>query len=237
MTETRFPRKLHELEQEFAALADEIPESPEKRALSLLHGIVMEVRRDLERERSADEGGLTLRDVADLWQSARAMEGEAVNTPLAPGTVAPDFALPDASGRLVRLSDFRGQPVVLVFYPLDWSPGCSRQLDLYQQELDEFRKRNAQILAVSVDSIYSHGAWAAVRGLEFPLLADFEPKGAVAKQYGAYRDEDGFSERALCVIDPEGVIRYSHVSPYLHHVPDLDELLEAIDEPRLAAVA
>jgi len=237
MTETRFPRKLHELEQEFAALADEIPESPEKRALSLLHGIVMEVRRDLERERSADEGGLTLRDVADLWQSAPAMEGQAVNTPLAPGTVAPDFALPDASGRLVRLSDFRGQPVVLVFYPLDWSPGCSRQLDLYQQELDEFRKRNAQILAVSVDSIYSHGAWAAVRGLEFPLLSDFHPKGEVAKRYSAWREQDGFSERALYVIDPEGVIRYSHVSPYLHHVPDLDELLEAIDEPRLAAVA
>jgi peroxiredoxin len=236
MSKTVFPRTLDELEQEFAALADEIPESPEKRALSVLHGIVMEVRRDLERDCPAEGGGvLTLRDVADLWRSAPAMEGEAVNTPLAPGTIAPDFALPDASGRPIRLSDFRGRPVVLVFYPLDWSPGCSQQLDLYQQELEEFNRRNAQLLAVSVDSIYSHGVWAAVRGIEFPLLSDFHPKGEVAKRYSVWREQDGFCERALYVIDPQGVIGYSHVSPYLHHVPDLDELLEAIGEPCRAA--
>jgi peroxiredoxin len=232
--ETRFPNRLHELEQEFTALSGEIPESPEKRALSVLHGIVMEVWRNLERKRAtfADRGP-TVDEVADLWRSAPAMQGEAVNAPLAPGTEAPDFALPDASGQLVRLTDFRGRPVVLVFYPLDWSPGCSQQLDLYQQEIEEFRKRDAQILAVSVDSIYSHGAWAAVRGIEFPLLADFHPKGEIAKQYSVWREQDGFSERALYVIDAEGVIRYSHVSPYLHHVPDLDELLEAVDETRL----
>jgi peroxiredoxin len=236
MSKTVFPQTLDELEQEFAALADEIPESPEKRALSVLHGIVMEVRRDLERDCPEEgDGGLTLRDVADLWRSAPAMEGEAVNTPLAPGTIAPDFALPDASGRPIRLSDFRGRPVVLVFYPLDWSPGCSQQLDLYQQELEEFNRRNAQLLAVSVDSIYSHGVWAAVRGIEFPLLSDFHPKGEVAKRYSVWREQDGFSERALYVIDPQGVIGYSHVSPYLHHVPDLDELLEAIGEPCRAA--
>jgi peroxiredoxin len=236
MSKTVFPRTLDELEQEFAALADEIPESPEKRALSVLHGIVMEVRRDLERDCPEEgDGVLTLRDVADLWRSAPAMEGEAVNTPLAPGTIAPDFALPDASGRPIRLSDFRGRPVVLVFYPLDWSPGCSQQLDLYQQELEEFNRRNAQLLAVSVDSIYSHGVWAAVRGIEFPLLSDFHPKGEVAKRYSVWREQDGFSERALYVIDPQGVIGYSHVSPYLHHVPDLDELLEAIGEPCRAA--
>jgi peroxiredoxin len=236
MSKTVFPRTLDELEQEFAALADEIPESPEKRALSVLHGIVMEVRRDLERDcPEVGDGVLTLRDVADLWRSAPAMEGEAVNTPLAPGTIAPDFALPDASGRPIRLSDFRGRPVVLVFYPLDWSPGCSQQLDLYQQELEEFNRRNAQLLAVSVDSVYSHGAWAAVRGIEFPLLSDFHPKGEVAKRYSVWREQDGFSERALYVIDPQGVIGYSHVSPYLHHVPDLDELLEAIGEPCRAA--
>jgi peroxiredoxin len=236
MSKTVFPRTLDELEQEFAALADEIPESPEKRALSVLHGIVMEVRRDLERDCPEEgDGVLTLRDVADLWRSAPAMEGEAVNTPLAPGTIAPDFALPDASGRPIRLSDFRGRPVVLVFYPLDWSPGCSQQLDLYQQELEEFNRRNAQLLAVSVDSIYSHGVWAAVRGIEFPLLSDFHPKGEVAKRYSVWREQDGFSERALYVIDPQGVIGYSHVSPYLHHVPDVDELLEAIGEPCRAA--
>jgi peroxiredoxin len=225
---------LHELEQEFAALAGEIPESPQKRALSLLHAIVMEVWRILEREHPAPaEHGLTVRDIADLWRSAPAMEAKAVSTPLPPATEAPDFTLPDASGQPVRLSDFRGRPVVLAFYPLDWSPGCSQQLDLYQQELEEFRKRNAQILAVSVDSVYSHGAWAAVRGIEFPLLSDFHPKGEVAKRYSVWREQDGFSERALYVIDPEGVIRYSHVSPYLHHVPDIDEFLQAVAETGL----
>ena len=129
----------------------------------------------------------------------------------------------------MRLSDFRGRPVVLVFYPLDWSPGCSQQLDLYEQELEEFRSRGAQVLAVSVDSIYSHGAWAAVRGISFPLLADFQPKGEVARRYGVWREQDGFSERALYVVDPAGWIAYAHVSPYLHHIPDIYELLEALD--------
>jgi peroxiredoxin len=231
MSKTVFPQTLDELEQEFAALADEIPESPEKRALSVLHGIVMEVRRDLERDCPEEgDGVLTLRDVADLWRSAPAMEGEAVNTPLAPGTIAPDFALPDASGRPIRLSDFRGRPVVLVFYPLDWSPGCSQQLDLYQQELDEFRSRGAEVVAISVDSLYSHGAWAAVRGITFPLLADFHPKGAVARDYSVWREPDGFSERALYVIEPNGMIAYSHVAPFVHHVPDIYELLQVLDE-------
>lgn len=228
MPDTSYPRALHELEQQFAALAPEIPDGPQKQALSVLHGIVMEVWRGLERDRMP-QTGLPVADIADLWQGAPPMEGKAVGNPLPTGCEAPDFALPDASGELVRLSDFRGRPVVLVFYPLDWSPGCSRQLDLYQQELDEFERRGAQLLAVSVDSIYSHGAWAAVRGVEFPLLADFHPKGEVAKRYGVWREADGFSERALYVIDPHGQIAWSHVSPYVHHVPDIYELLDAVD--------
>jgi peroxiredoxin len=229
-----FPRALHELEQEFARLASEIPDGAEKQALSVLHGIVMEVWRSLERDRMP-ASGVTLQDVADLWQGAPAMEGEAQSEPLPVGSEAPDFALPDASGQLVRLSDFRGRPVVLVFYPLDWSPGCSQQLDLYEQEIEEIRSRGAQLLAISVDSIYSHGAWAAVRGISFPLLADFQPKGEVARRYGVWREDDGFSERALYVIDPQGRIAYSHVSPYLHHIPDIYELLEAVDAARGAA--
>jgi AhpC/TSA family len=86
-------------------------------------------------------------------------------------------------------------------------------LSLYQSELAEFEQRGAQVLAISVDSLYSHGAWAAVRGLSFPLLADFQPKGAVAEQYQVYREQDGFSERARYVIDGDGIIRYAHVSP------------------------
>jgi len=159
------------------------------------------------------------------------MEGPAVSTPLPVGTPAPDFTLPDASGQPVRLSDYlgKGKAVVLVFYPLDWSPGCSQQLDLYESERAEFEKRGAQLLAVSVDSLYSHGAWAAVRGLGFPLLADFHPKGEVARKYGVYREADGFSERALYVVDSDGVIRHAVVSPQLHHVPDIYELFSALD--------
>jgi len=126
--------------------------------------------------------------------------------------------------------------VVVVFYPLDWSPGCSQQLELYQQEIDEFHARGAELVAISVDSLYSHGAWAAVRGITFPLLADFHPKGDVARQYSVWREPDGFSERALYVVDADGVIRYSHVTPYLHHVPDIYELLEAVDEVASARV-
>jgi peroxiredoxin len=172
---------------------------------------------------------LTLEDIANMYKQARPMEGAALNTPLPVGKPAPDVALRDPNGQLVRLSDYRGKPVVLVFYPLDWSPGCSDQLSLYQSELAEFERRGAQILAISVDSIYSHGAWAAVRGLSFPLLADFHPKGEVARRYQVYREPDGFSERALYIIDGEGVIRYAHVSPQLNHVPDIYELFEALD--------
>jgi len=102
----------------------------------------------------------------------------------------------------------------------------------YQQELDEFTARGAQLLALSVDSVYSHGAWAAVRGITFPLLADFAPKGEVARRYGVWREHDGFSERALYVVDPDGRIAYGHVSPYLHHIPDIYELLDAVDRAR-----
>lgn len=224
---------LAELEQEYARLADEIPESPTRHAISVLHGMVMEVWRTVQRERGEDGAGAdgrALTDLRDLFHTAPPMEGPAVTTPLEPGIEAPDFALPDSTGRLVRLSDYRGAPVVLIFYPLDWSPGCSQQLDLYQLELAEFRSRGAELLGISVDSIYSHGAWAVARGISFPLLADFHPKGEVIRRYSVWREQDGYSDRALYVVDGDGVIRYSTVAPRLDFVPDLDELLQAIDE-------
>jgi peroxiredoxin len=226
-----YPRRLHELEEHFTGLATQIPDSPEKQALAVLHGITQELWRNLRQQGAPlAEQGLQLQDIADLYRHAPPMEGAAINQPLPVGSPAPDFALPDCSGRVISLSEHQGQPVVLVFYPLDWSPGCSQQLDLYQQEWEEFQHRGAEVLAISVDSIYSHGAWAAVRGLSFPLLADFNPKGEVARRYNVYRETDGFSERALFVVDGEGIIRYSHVSPFLHHVPDLSELLTTLDE-------
>ena len=174
------------------------------------------------------DGGVMLDYIANLYKQAPAMEGEAENTGLSVGIKAPDFTLPDANGKPVHLSDFRGRNVVLVFYPLDWSPACSDQLSLYQSELTEFERANAQLLCISVDSIYSHGAWAAVRGLTFPLLADFHPKGHVARLYGVMRDSTGFSERALYIIDAEGTIRYKHISPKLNHIPDIYELLNQL---------
>lgn len=224
------PSRIEQLEADFASLAPQLPDSAERKALSVLHGMVQELWR-IQMSGTARQvrSGPTIDDIVDLHEHAPPMEGDAVNTPLAVGEPAPDFALPDANGRTIRLSDYRGRRVVLAFYPLDWSPGCSRQLDLYQHELDEFRKRGADVMGISVDSLYSHGAWAAVRGLTFPLLADFNPKGDVARRYKVWREADGFSERALYIVDENGIIRHAQVSPKLQHVPDIYELFSALD--------
>ena len=134
-------------------------------------------------------------------------------TPLQPGTVAPDFELLSTPDQRVSLSEFRCQPVILAFYPEDWSPVCSDQMALYQEVLPEFQKHNGELLGISVDGIWSHLAFAKDRNLHFPLLADFEPKGEVARAYQVYRAEDGTSERALYVIDADGIVRWSFVSP------------------------
>ncbi|MGZ4619346.1 MAG: peroxiredoxin [Frankiaceae bacterium] len=226
------PTRLQQLEERFAELGDQLDDSPVTEALSVLHAIVQEVARQtpLPSQDLSDQTGTTLQDVADLYLTAPPMSGAAESSGLPVGTVAPDFTLPDANGQPVSLSEFRGRPVVLVFYPLDWSPGCSRQLELYQQELAEFEARGAALVAVSVDSIYSHGAWAAVRGITFPLLSDFHPKGEVARRYGVWRNSDGFSDRALYVIDADGVIRYADVSPRVEHLPDIYDLFTALDQ-------
>ena len=226
--------RLAELEERFADLGERLDASPVSEALSVLHAIVQEVARQAPSAQSSAiepiRQGTTLQDVADLYKTAPAMQGAAEVSGLQVGALAPDFTLLDADGETVSLSDYRGRPVLLVFYPLDWSPGCSRQLELYEQERDEFARRGVDVVGISVDSLYSHGAWAAVRGLSFPLLADFHPKGAVARSYGVWRESDGFCERALYLVDAEGVIRYVHVSPQIDHLPDIYELFDALDE-------
>jgi peroxiredoxin len=147
---------------------------------------------------------------------------------LKPGVQAPDFCLSATPDQKVSLSDFRGQPVVLVFYPADWSPVCSDQLGLYNELKPEFSEFEAQIIGISVDGVWCHLAFSQNRKLHFPLLADFEPKGAVARQYGVYREKEGESERALFVIDPEGVIRWSYVSPVGIN-PGADGILKALE--------
>jgi peroxiredoxin len=132
---------------------------------------------------------------------------------LAVGTQAPEFRLHSTPDQQVSLSDFKGKPVVLVFYPADWSPVCGDQVALYNEMLDEFAEANAQVLGISVDGVWCHLAFAKNGNLHFPLLADFEPKGDVSKKYGAYHDDLGESSRALYVLDAAGVIRWTHLSP------------------------
>jgi len=132
---------------------------------------------------------------------------------LTPGTVAPNFTLKTTPDQAVSLSDFRGQPVILAYYPADWSPVCGDQMALYNEILPEFQRFGAELMGISVDGVWCHAAFARDRKLHFPLLSDFEPKGEVARTYGAYRHGDGVCERALFVINPEGTIHWSYVSP------------------------
>ena len=147
---------------------------------------------------------------------------------LAPGTPAPDFSLHTTPDQIVSLRDFRGRPVILAFYPADWSPVCGDQMALYNELLGEFHQFDAELLGVSVDGCWCHIAFAHDRKLRFPLLADFEPKGQVARMYGAYREDDGTSERALFVIDGDGVIRWSYRSPVGVN-PGADGILRALE--------
>jgi peroxiredoxin len=152
-----------------------------------------------------------------------------MSTILAPGTAAPDFSLHVTPDQKLSLKELRGRPVILAFYPADWSPVCGDQMALYNEILSEFHKFSAEILGISVDGVWCHEAFAKDRHLHFPLLADFEPKGSVAKTYGAYRAEDGVCERALFVIDKNGVIAWSYLSPVAVN-PGADGILDALEQ-------
>jgi peroxiredoxin len=148
---------------------------------------------------------------------------------LQPGTPAPEFDLQATPDQRVSLSEFRGRRLILAFYPADWSPVCGDQMALYNEVLPEFHKLHGELIGISVDGVWCHLAFAKDRKLHFPLLADFEPKGAVAKAYGVYREHDGFTERALFVIDESGTIRWSYVSP-IGINPGADGILDALEE-------
>jgi peroxiredoxin len=150
---------------------------------------------------------------------------------LAAGRPAPDFNLRSTPDQWVRLSELRGSPIVLAFYPADWSPVCSDQMVLYNEVLSEFRNLHATLFGISVDGIWCHVAFRQHRQLQFQLLADFEPKGEVARQYGAYVQPDGVAARALFVLDAAGTIHWSHVSP-LGINPGADGVLTALESLR-----
>ena len=147
---------------------------------------------------------------------------------LTAGTVAPDFSLPVTPEQRLSLSELRGRPVILAFYPADWSPVCGDQMALYNEVLPEFQKHNAELLGISVDGPWCHVQFAKERHLHFPLLSDFEPKGEVAKKYLAYRAAEGVAERALFVIDSKRVIAWSYCSPVAVN-PGADGILQALE--------
>jgi peroxiredoxin len=150
---------------------------------------------------------------------------------LSPGARAPEFSLQATPDQAVSLGDFRGKLLFLFFYPADWSPVCGDQVVIYNELLGEFRGLGAEVCGVSVDGAWCHLAFAKDRKLQYPLLADFEPKGAVARSYGVYRDKDGTSERALFLIDGESIVRWSYVSP-IGINPGADGVLQALEDFR-----
>jgi peroxiredoxin len=145
------------------------------------------------------------------------------------GHPAPDFTLKDQDQRDVRLSDFRGQNVVLLFYPLDWSPVCTNEHACFVNELKRFEQLNARLLGISVDSVWSHKAWAEKLGLRYPLLADFHPKGAVARQFGFYLEDKGIAARAIVVVDREGRVAWAKQYEILQ-VPDVGEVAAVLEK-------
>lgn len=161
--------------------------------------------------------------------SERTLPKGIVSTALPAGTEAPDFELKSTPDQTVRLSEFRGQPVVLAFYPADWSPVCGDQMALYNEMLSEFQELEGVLLGISVDGAWCHAAFCRDRKLHFPLLSDFEPKGDVARRYGVYCDKEGVCERALFVIDADGVIHWSYVSP-MGVNPGAAGILSALEE-------
>ncbi|MEK7954497.1 redoxin domain-containing protein [Luteolibacter sp. Y139] len=174
---------------------------------------------------SQPERSTTMSNEANYEQ----MYSKSPRTALPAGDEAPDFSLRSTPDQWVTLSEFRGQPVIVAFYPADWSPVCGDQMALYNEILPEFQKLGAALVGISVDGTWCHAAFAKDRKLHFPLLADFEPKGAVARSYGVYRDKDGVSERALFVIDADGFIHWSHVSPVGVN-PGAAGILSALEE-------
>ncbi len=150
------------------------------------------------------------------------------------GGPAPDFTLRDQDGKKVSLSDFRGRTVVLVFYPLDFSPICTDQLNVYQEVLGELAEREVTLLGISVDSAFAHKAFQDHLGISIPLLADFHPKGAVASDYGVFIEERGHSQRALVMVGPDGTVTWSHTSPSPLEIPGVNLIFDALDQQRAA---
>ncbi len=145
------------------------------------------------------------------------------------GASAPDFSLPDQDGDIVSLKDLEGQHSVLAFYPLDFSPICTDQLNVYQEVLPDLEARGAKLYGISVDSAFAHKAFQRQIGVDFPLLADFNPKGEVARRYGVYIEERGHNQRALVLVGPDLKVLWAHQSPTPLEIPGANLIFDALD--------
>jgi peroxiredoxin (alkyl hydroperoxide reductase subunit C) len=148
---------------------------------------------------------------------------------IAAGTPAPDFTLPDQDGKQVSLADLRGQTTVLVFYPLDFSPVCTDQLNIYHEVGADFAAKGAKLYGVSVDSAFAHKAFQTQLGVSIPLLADFNPKGEVAKSYGVYIEERGHNQRALVLIGPDLEVKWAHQATSPLEIPGANLIFDALE--------
>ena len=144
------------------------------------------------------------------------------------GTKALGFVLSDQHGEKVNLEDLRGRRVILSFHPLAFTPVCAKQMKALEENRAEFERLNTVALGVSVDSVPTKHAWAKDLGIKnTKLLSDFWPHGAVAESYGIFRAADGYCERAVIILDEEGIVRWSKVYP-ISEVPDMAEILEQL---------
>jgi peroxiredoxin len=148
---------------------------------------------------------------------------------IAAGEPAPDFTLRNQDGEKVSLADFRGRRVLLVFYPADFSPVCGDQLSIYQEVKPEIEAKGVQMVGISVDSAFAHKAFQEKLGIDTPLLADFEPKGEVARAYGAYVEGRGHANRSLVLVDEEGVVAWSYEPETPLEIPGANLIFDALD--------
>ncbi|HEY1285797.1 MAG TPA: redoxin domain-containing protein [Solirubrobacterales bacterium] len=148
------------------------------------------------------------------------------------GRPAPEFTLRDQDGKKVSLADFRGRKVLLVFYPADFSPVCSDQLSIYQEVKPELSDRNVELLGISVDGSFAHRAFQEQLGIDTPLLSDFEPKGEVARAYGAYLEKYGTANRSLVLVDEDGAVEWVCESPTPLEIPGANLIFDALDPER-----
>jgi peroxiredoxin len=148
---------------------------------------------------------------------------------IAAGQPAPDFTLRDQDGKKVSLSDYRGRRVLLVFYPLDFSPVCADQLSIYQEVKPQIAEKGVELVGISVDHGFAHKAFQEKLGIDMPLLADFEPKGEVARAYGAYIEQTGHANRSLVLVDEEGTVAWVHESPTPLEIPGANLIFDALE--------